>query len=108
MPAAVAGGGAAPRLLVANKGDRTLGIIDRVVGRQVAVVADNGVTGHEGLERSLPISPLNAPPGGTLRRRPDRYAVGSHAIRGRDDEAARSWDEFQRRNLPENPVESVQ
>jgi len=34
--------------------------------------------------------------------------IYSHAIRGRDDEAARSWDEFQRRNLPENPAESVQ
>ena len=27
--------------------------------------------------------------------------VYSHAIRGRDDEAARCWDEFQRRNSPE-------
>ena len=63
MLAAVAGGGAAPRFLVANKGDRTLGIIDPVVGRQVAVVAENGVTGHEGLERSLPISPHIVPQG---------------------------------------------
>ena len=27
--------------------------------------------------------------------------VYSHAIRGRDDEAARRWEEFQGRNLPE-------
>ncbi len=42
-------GGAAPPglLLVANKGDRTLGIIDPAAGRQVAAVAEDGVTGHE-------------------------------------------------------------
>jgi integrase len=34
--------------------------------------------------------------------------IYSHAIRGRDDEAARRWDEFQRRSLPDNPAESVQ
>jgi hypothetical protein len=34
-------------LLVANKGDRTMGIIDPVEGRQVATVAEDGVTGHE-------------------------------------------------------------
>jgi DNA-binding beta-propeller fold protein YncE len=34
-------------LLVANKGSRTLGIIDPAVGRQVATVAEDGVTGHE-------------------------------------------------------------
>ena len=34
-------------LLVANKGDRTMGIVDPVAGRQVAAVAENGVTGHE-------------------------------------------------------------
>jgi len=34
--------------------------------------------------------------------------VYSHAIRGRDDEAARKWDEFQRQNLPEKRVEGVQ
>lgn len=34
-------------LLVANKGDRSLGIIDPVVGKQIASVAENGVTGHE-------------------------------------------------------------
>ena len=34
-------------LLVANKGDHTLGIIDPVEGRQIATVAEDGVTGHE-------------------------------------------------------------
>lgn len=35
------------RLLVANKGEHTLGIIDPVAGKQIATVAENGVTGHE-------------------------------------------------------------
>jgi DNA-binding beta-propeller fold protein YncE len=34
-------------LLVANKGDHTLGIIDPLAGRQVATVGQSGVTGHE-------------------------------------------------------------
>src|SRR3984893_694335 len=34
-------------LLVANKGDHTLGIIDPAAGKQVAVIPENGVTGHE-------------------------------------------------------------
>lgn len=34
-------------LLVANKGEQTLGIIDPGAGRQIAIVAENGVTGHE-------------------------------------------------------------
>jgi YVTN family beta-propeller protein len=34
-------------LLVANKGDHTLGIIDPVAGKQVATVEQSGVTGHE-------------------------------------------------------------
>ena len=34
-------------LLVANKGDHTLGIIDPDSGQQVAVVDEGGVTGHE-------------------------------------------------------------
>src|SRR5258707_5481187 len=34
-------------LLVANKGDRTLGIIDADAGKQVASVAEGGNTGHE-------------------------------------------------------------
>ena len=34
-------------LLVANKGDQTLGIIDPDTGRQIATVPEDGVTGHE-------------------------------------------------------------
>jgi YVTN family beta-propeller protein len=34
-------------LLVANKGDRTLGIIDPETGTQMAAVPEDGVTGHE-------------------------------------------------------------
>ena len=34
-------------LLVANKGNQTLGIIDPVGGHQMATVAEDGVTGHE-------------------------------------------------------------
>lgn len=34
-------------LLVANKGDNALGIIDPVAGRQIAEVPEGGVTGHE-------------------------------------------------------------
>jgi YVTN family beta-propeller protein len=34
-------------LLIANKGDQTLGLIDPTAGRQIATVAEGGVTGHE-------------------------------------------------------------
>jgi DNA-binding beta-propeller fold protein YncE len=34
-------------LLVANKGDHTLGIIDPAEGKQIATVQEDGVTGHE-------------------------------------------------------------
>ncbi len=34
-------------LLVANKGDRTLGIIDPATRKQVAAIPENGITGHE-------------------------------------------------------------
>lgn len=34
-------------LLVCNKGDHTLGIIDPVAGRQIAAINEDGVTGHE-------------------------------------------------------------
>src|SRR5437764_15395160 len=34
-------------LLVANKGDHTLGIVDPDAGRQIATVPEEGVTGHE-------------------------------------------------------------
>jgi YVTN family beta-propeller protein len=38
---------AAGFLLVANKGDQTLSIVDAVAGRQLATVPENGKTGHE-------------------------------------------------------------
>jgi len=47
VAAAAAGSATAPRLLVANKGDRALGIIDTVARKQIAEVPENGVTGHE-------------------------------------------------------------
>jgi YVTN family beta-propeller protein len=34
-------------LLVANKGDQTMGIVDPAAGRQLATVPEDGVTGHE-------------------------------------------------------------
>lgn len=34
-------------LLVANKGDQTLGIIDPIAAKQIATVPEDGVTGHE-------------------------------------------------------------
>lgn len=39
----------APRglLLVANKGDHTLGVVDPAAGKELAVVTESGVTGHE-------------------------------------------------------------
>ena len=40
--------------------------------------------------------------------RPGIVVTAEHAIRGRDDEAALRWEEFQRRNSPENQVGSVQ
>ena len=44
-------GGAGPAgtgtLIVTNKGDRTLGIVDPAQGKQVATVEQSGVTGHE-------------------------------------------------------------
>lgn len=42
-----ANGASSGVLLVANKADRTLGIIDPQAGTQVATVAENGNTGHE-------------------------------------------------------------
>ena len=42
-----AGSKAAGTLIVTNKGDRTLGIIDPEQGKQVATVEQSGVTGHE-------------------------------------------------------------
>jgi YVTN family beta-propeller protein len=43
-PAALEGGGT---LLVTNKGDRTLTIVDTSANKQVAAVPEGGVTGHE-------------------------------------------------------------
>jgi YVTN family beta-propeller protein len=34
-------------LLVANKGDQTMGIVDPGAGQQIATVAEGGITGHE-------------------------------------------------------------
>ena len=34
-------------LLVANKGDQSLGIVDTASGQQLAAVAEGGITGHE-------------------------------------------------------------
>lgn len=44
-----AGDGVGPGgvLIVTNKADQTLGIIDPVAGRQVATVKQSGYTGHE-------------------------------------------------------------
>lgn len=39
--------GAHGLLLVANKGDRSLGIIDPVEGKEIATAPEDGVTGHE-------------------------------------------------------------
>ena len=39
--------GAQGVLLVANKGDETLGIVDPHAGQQIATVAEGGTTGHE-------------------------------------------------------------
>ena len=41
------GAGAQGMLLVANKGDQTLGIVDAHAGQQIATVAEGGTTGHE-------------------------------------------------------------
>jgi len=39
--------GAQGVLLVANKGDQTIGIVDTHAGQQIATVAEGGTTGHE-------------------------------------------------------------
>jgi DNA-binding beta-propeller fold protein YncE len=44
---AFAGDSSVGLLLVANKGDETLSIVDPVAGRQLAVVSEEGRTGHE-------------------------------------------------------------
>lgn len=48
LGAAIAQAASAPALLVvANKADQSLGIVDPWSGRQVATIAEDGVTGHE-------------------------------------------------------------
>jgi len=48
LPFSTLSANAAPGwLLVANKGDNSMGIIDPATGKQVAAVAEGGVTGHE-------------------------------------------------------------
>jgi YVTN family beta-propeller protein len=44
---ALAGDPSAGFLLVVNKGDHTLSIVDPAAGTQLAVVAEDGITGHE-------------------------------------------------------------
>lgn len=44
---AIASAHADGTLLICNKGDRTLGLIDPAAGREIATVAEDGVTGHE-------------------------------------------------------------
>jgi YVTN family beta-propeller protein len=39
--------GSKPLVLVANKGAHTLGLIDPVTGRQITVLPESGITGHE-------------------------------------------------------------
>lgn len=39
--------GTGPLLLVANKADHTLGLIDPAAGKQFAVIPEDGITGHE-------------------------------------------------------------
>ena len=39
--------GSAPLVLVANKGESTLGLIDPAAGRQITTIVESGVTGHE-------------------------------------------------------------
>ena len=46
-PSATPSSSSADLLLVANKGDRTLGLIDTGSERQVATIMESGVTGHE-------------------------------------------------------------
>lgn len=44
---AFSAGSATGRLLVANQGDRALSIVDPSAGKQVALVPEGGITGHE-------------------------------------------------------------
>ncbi len=62
-------------LLVANKGDRSLGIIDPVTNKQVAAVPENGVTGHE---------VIASPDGSCLRSLYGDSGVGKPGTNGRN------------------------
>ncbi len=44
---ATAASAPATLLLVANKSDQTLGLIDPVAGKQIAAISEDGITGHE-------------------------------------------------------------
>ena len=47
LPASATENSAHGILLVANKGDHTLGLVDTVAGKMIATVPEDGVTGHE-------------------------------------------------------------
>ena len=34
-------------LLIANKGEQTLGLVDPLAGKQMATIPESGITGHE-------------------------------------------------------------
>ena len=74
-------------LLVANKGEHTLGIIDPVEGRQIAVLGESGITAHEvaaspdGRRAFVPIygnSGVGAP--GTDGRTVDVFDLATHQL----------------------------
>jgi DNA-binding beta-propeller fold protein YncE len=79
-------GGAAGLVLVANKGDRAVGIIDPVKGKEIATVAEDGVTGHE----------IAASPDGKLAFVPI-YGNGGVGGRGTDGRLIRVIDLASRR-----------
>jgi YVTN family beta-propeller protein len=47
LPGAATSGSSSGLLVVANKAEHTLGIVDPATGKQLATVAEGGVTGHE-------------------------------------------------------------
>ena len=47
LPVSSAASSSEGLLIVANKGEHTLGIVDPVSGEQVATVPEGGITGHE-------------------------------------------------------------
>jgi DNA-binding beta-propeller fold protein YncE len=56
MTATADSAGANGLLLVANKGDQTLAIVDPVAGKTIATVPEDGVTGHE-VVAVIPVMP---------------------------------------------------